>query len=483
MAFTLADLQRNVFPGESGGDYNALLGFANQPGRQFAGTQLTDMTVDQALQFSQPGGAYANYSNARVGRTATPMGAYQVVGTTLADAKRGLGLTGSERMTPELQDRIGMWIYQNQGPGAWAAWGKSGSAAQPNTGGTGMGLLDMQQEPQTFGERLKEGWKSGALMDNLALAFNSMRLNPDQNLGQLVGARMEQRKASTDMNRTAQWLAQMGRTDLAQAVASGAIDGKSAAALALTPPAQQGSVVDAATLREKFPGTKIDDGLYSVQPDGTISKVGGGAATTTINMPGTDAYADAAGKGMAGMYTTMADEARNARADLGRIDVIEQLFNQGAGGTQAAWGQWAQQTLGLPTSSGATETVNAMINQLVPAQRAPGAGAMSDRDVELFKSSLPQLINSPEGNALILSTMRAMAQYKMAQGQLAAQALAQPDKRNEIMQQILDLPDPMADVKVLLSGAPATATAGGPPIARTTPMTPEEAARLLLSNQ
>ena len=42
-----------VFPGESGGDYNALFGYSNRPGGQFEGVNLTDMTVNQALQFSE----------------------------------------------------------------------------------------------------------------------------------------------------------------------------------------------------------------------------------------------------------------------------------------------------------------------------------------------------------------------------------------------------------------------------------------------
>jgi hypothetical protein len=130
MAITIDELKRNVFPGESGGDYNALFGYANRPGGQFSGTNLTNMTVDQALQFATPSGPYGQSVKGQIGRVATPMGAYQVVGTTLRGAKEGLGLTGNEVMTPELQDAIGMWIYQNQGPQAWEAWGAGGSSPQ-----------------------------------------------------------------------------------------------------------------------------------------------------------------------------------------------------------------------------------------------------------------------------------------------------------------------------------------------------------------
>ena len=124
--------EQNIFPGESGGDYNALFGYSNREGGQFGGTRLTDMTVNQALDFSQPSGPYGQWVKGEVGHVATPMGAYQVVGTTLRAAQQGLGLTGDERMTEGLQDRIGEWIFQEQGPGAWEGWrGNQPGAGQP----------------------------------------------------------------------------------------------------------------------------------------------------------------------------------------------------------------------------------------------------------------------------------------------------------------------------------------------------------------
>jgi len=231
MAITVDELKRNVFPGESGGDYNALFGYANRPGGQFSGVNLTDMTVDQALQFANPSGPYGQSVKGQIGRVATPMGAYQVVGTTLRGAKEGLGLTGNEVMTPQLQDAIGMWIYQNQGPQAWEAWGggQGGGNVTRSSKGTGMGLLDMQaQQPQTFGQKIGEGLRSGSLMDNLALAFNSLRMNPDQGLAAMVGQRQEQRGQEQAANRTAQWLRSRGHDDLASALEAGSIDAGSA---------------------------------------------------------------------------------------------------------------------------------------------------------------------------------------------------------------------------------------------------------------
>lgn len=130
------NIRAGIFKGESGGDYDALFGFSNRPGKQFADTKITDMTVDQALAFADPSGPYAQWVKKKIGRVATPMGAYQAVGSTLGLAKKGLGLTGNERMSPEMQDRIGQWILANQGTKAWAGY-RGPVAASPAVAAVG----------------------------------------------------------------------------------------------------------------------------------------------------------------------------------------------------------------------------------------------------------------------------------------------------------------------------------------------------------
>lgn len=205
---TWDEIRNGIFAGESEGDYNALFGYSNRPGNHFANIRLTDMTVNDVLRFSDPSGPYANFVKSRVGRVATPMGAYQVVGTTLRDAVKGLGLTGNEKFDEATQDRIGQWIYQTQGTGAWEGY------RGPQAGGAPMGLLSMStsgrpDQPQTFGDRLRQSWKSGDMLDNITLALNSMRMRPDDNIGRTVALRQQERKAADARNRTAEVLAQI----------------------------------------------------------------------------------------------------------------------------------------------------------------------------------------------------------------------------------------------------------------------------------
>ncbi len=138
---TWDQVRNGIFAGESGGDYNALFGFSNRAGGRYSNVRLTDMTVDQALQFASPSGDYGQHVKGQIGRVATPMGAYQVVGTTLKAAKDALGLTGNERMTPELQDMIGKWIYANQGTGAWEGYKGPRDSFTPVGGGNALSAV------------------------------------------------------------------------------------------------------------------------------------------------------------------------------------------------------------------------------------------------------------------------------------------------------------------------------------------------------
>lgn len=242
----LTYLKSNVFPGESGGDYNALFGYANRPGGQFENVKLTDMTVSQALQFSNPSGAYGQYvlrnrPDPEMG-VATPMGAYQVVGKTLEAAMKGLGLTGNERMTPELQDKIGQWIYQNQGPQAWEAWGGSnGGSTVRGSSRNFSGGPDLEPEQTGLLGFITDPEKRA----RLALALSGMALNPNQAVQALAQDKLATAETGRINNRTAQWLSQRGRDDLAEAVMRGIVPAKEAVTQAMQPDAgpERGVVV------------------------------------------------------------------------------------------------------------------------------------------------------------------------------------------------------------------------------------------------
>ncbi len=236
-----------IFAGESGGDYNALFGFSNRPGGQFSNVRLTDMTVGEALAFADPSGPYGQWVAGQVGRVATPMGAYQVVGTTLRAAMQGLGLTGNERMTPELQDRIGQWIFENQGIGAWEGF-QAGvtelATPDPNArapqgqGNMPQGLLSPTMstmnapEPRSQGllaplwDRLSGVPVLGRLADEetrlrLASGLAGLSTRPNQGLIQNAQAQLEEIDRTERLNQTVAYLNSIGRADLAAAIVAG----------------------------------------------------------------------------------------------------------------------------------------------------------------------------------------------------------------------------------------------------------------------
>lgn len=130
-----AEVKQGIFKGEgTNGDYDTLYGNSQKPGGKFAGVKLTNMSVNEAIQFADPKGEYGQWVKSQKGsdnKVATPMGGYQVVGATLKDAAKALGLKGNEIMTPELQDQIADYIYQTQGSTAWVGY------KGPKSGGGG----------------------------------------------------------------------------------------------------------------------------------------------------------------------------------------------------------------------------------------------------------------------------------------------------------------------------------------------------------
>lgn len=97
-------IQALVDKTEGGGNYDTLLGHSQEEGGEFEGVQVSKMTIAEAVAFSN--GDYAQFSKDKVGRKATPMGRYQIVGQTLASVAREMGLPGDTLFDQTTQDAI-----------------------------------------------------------------------------------------------------------------------------------------------------------------------------------------------------------------------------------------------------------------------------------------------------------------------------------------------------------------------------------------
>ncbi|GGE24342.1 hypothetical protein SAMN05421774_10856 [Gemmobacter megaterium] len=90
---------------EGGGSFSTLFGHSQNGGR-FHGIDVSRMTLAQLGDFADPNGEYGQWVKGKVGRVATPMGRYQIVGTTLRNAATEMGLSGDTVFSPQTQTAI-----------------------------------------------------------------------------------------------------------------------------------------------------------------------------------------------------------------------------------------------------------------------------------------------------------------------------------------------------------------------------------------
>lgn len=184
-----------------------------------------------------------------------------------------------------------------------------------------------------------------------------------------------------------------------------------------------------------------------------LNKAKAGAQTVNNNFPSENKFNDKAMTLQAETFNSMLEDGVNAGRDLAKIDRLEGLFRQfesGAGaGIKAAAGDF-----GLKIGEGTSEiqAAEAIINSMVPEQRQPGSGPMSDADLALFKKSLPRLLNTPGGNALIIDTMRGMSEYRRMQGEIAERVIYDPEFTPRMGAKALrELKNPLSEVNAMLN--------------------------------
>lgn len=101
---------------EGGADYDTLFGHSQREGSPFAGVRVSDMTLAELYDFSDPSGEYGSWvqQNNPEGDVATPMGRYQIVGSTLRDAAEELGLPPDTVFTKDVQDQIAAHLAERR---------------------------------------------------------------------------------------------------------------------------------------------------------------------------------------------------------------------------------------------------------------------------------------------------------------------------------------------------------------------------------
>lgn len=159
-------------------------------------------------------------------------------------------------------------------------------------------------------------------------------------------------------------------------------------------------------------------------------------------------FGEAAATSQVSRYDETLKQGTNQQAAVGTISTLRGLSDKigapGVGNTIARTLGPSLRNVGIEVGNlSDMEAFSAIVARLVPTQRPPGSGTMSDKDVELFKQALPQLAATAQGRKLILDQMEAIARYDIQRAQIASKALNNEIPRQQAEKMLREMPDPM----------------------------------------
>jgi len=171
-----------------------------------------------------------------------------------------------------------------------------------------------------------------------------------------------------------------------------------------------------------------------------------GKATTTINTgPQESTMSTESAKLFSKRLDTASQEGTAAQTALGQVQVLDELLKQAGTGFNQLPTKVLSDMFGVDVRGGPAMAAQAIINQLVPAQRPTGSGTMSDADLALYKSSLPSLLADPAGNEILIRSMAALAQYKINLGRIADDVIFGRLPQDQYNAKVQELGNPLAE--------------------------------------
>lgn len=206
---------------------------------------------------------------------------------------------------------------------------------------------------------------------------------------------------------------------------------------------------------------------YQVGRDGKIDAIGGGGITIDNRAMGNRADEKFSEKGaelQATMFDGLVKQGLNAKAEIGQIEQIEELMQTTPGGLEGGLKEMAvSYGIDVGEDTPSIQAISALVEKLIPAQHPAGAGPMTDSDTKSYRKTLPSMWGTPDGNRVIIETMKALAMYKDQQAQIGAMALQDASRRKEAMKMLAELPDPFAAFKEWKKTQGKAGEAGGTP--------------------
>ena len=165
----------------------------------------------------------------------------------------------------------------------------------------------------------------------------------------------------------------------------------------LNPKTTKGTVLGS-ELKKAYPNNvNIEEGkLYNVEYDSegkVVKATPVGSGGINIDQTSETAWQKGSMQAIIDEFKVYTKAASNARTLLGQTNLLESLLNEAGTGFGAKLASFVKNTFGVDVRSDAAAAAEAILSQLVPGQRAPGSGTMSDADLALYRNSLPQISN------------------------------------------------------------------------------------------
>jgi len=202
------------------------------------------------------------------------------------------------------------------------------------------------------------------------------------------------------------------------------------------------------------------DQSFQVSSSGKIDQVSKGELVRNIIGGEEGAFVKKSQEKLAENYVTIADSGRTARRSLSDITRLESLLEKTPTGFGAS-AKLAAGNIGIATKGlSELQAADALINKLVPQQRPPGSGTMSDADLELYKKSVVRIINQPGANKLIIESTKDINNYIVKEADIANQVLNGKISREEADRKFAELGNPVQDFfnknPSIIGGSPST---------------------------
>jgi len=202
------------------------------------------------------------------------------------------------------------------------------------------------------------------------------------------------------------------------------------------------------------------DQSFQISSSGKIDQVSKGELVRNIIGGEEGAFVKKSQEKLAENYVTIADSGRTARRSLSDITRLESLLEKTPTGFGAS-AKLAAGNIGIATKGlSELQAADALINKLVPQQRPPGSGTMSDADLELYKKSVVRIINQPGANKLIIESTKDINNYIVKEADIANQVLNGKISREDADRKFAELGNPVQDFfkknPSIIGGSPST---------------------------